>query len=95
MFELSAATRFGGAMWCLGIFDGELRTCVGDWSSSGRSETTSSAAMLSLASSGADAGFAWFMNKRRGNEEVVTRRTTTPGWMQLAQWQGDARRRVV
>jgi hypothetical protein len=45
-------------MRCIGIFGGGLRTCVGDWSSSVRSKTTSSAVTLSLARGGTDAGSA-------------------------------------
>jgi hypothetical protein len=74
-FELPAATEFGGGMRCTRIFDGGLRTCVGDWCLSVRSETTSSAATLSLASDGADAcsARAWLGSRMRGegNEETV------------------------
>jgi hypothetical protein len=74
-FELPAATGFGGGLRCMGIFGGGLRTCVGDWSSSVRSKTTSSAATLSLARGGTDASSArarlGSQTRGEGNEETV------------------------
>jgi hypothetical protein len=36
----------GGVMQCTGSFSGVLRMCVGDWTSSGRSEIASLAVVL-------------------------------------------------